>query len=190
MKPIGFLLVAVLLTARENPFVSAGNELKGVTPTPSTYLTKETIRLPSSARIVKSITIEIINHDGSIDKITLPINKEADWHSPLVLLHEPPKADTTIKPSKTAGFTIQNKTLTIATNARILRDFTLTNPFRIVVDVEKNGLKPLDIHLSKPPFIHLSTLKTEKFDRMIVALDAAYNYQLSSYPDFFKIELY
>lgn len=83
------IFVVVLLNARENPFeLVASPSAVG-----KTMQIKENrkdfesaaINLPSSARILKSVSVSFQNLDGSINEEVISIEQNVNWHFPLVL---------------------------------------------------------------------------------------------------------
>lgn len=93
---LGVVLVCLstLLLARENPFTSAINpsDIGKATLIKEEKVEFDTakITLPSSARILKSASVAFQNLDGSISEEIIAINKEVDWHYPLVLHSQKP----------------------------------------------------------------------------------------------------
>ncbi len=84
-----FALLILSLNARENPFfpyqnqkdlVLTNNQTEQFTP-----LKQTSILLPNSARVLKKVTVEIQNLDGSISKRELILNQSIDWHLPIFI---------------------------------------------------------------------------------------------------------
>lgn len=84
-----FLVIAVMMEARENPFESSlSPENVGQTTQikdERTDFSATKITLPSSARILKSATVTFQNLDGSISEEVVAIEQNVDWHLPLIL---------------------------------------------------------------------------------------------------------
>ena len=84
-----FLVIAVMMEARENPFESSlSPENVGQTTQikdERTDFSTTKITLPSSARILKSATVTFQNLDGSISEEVVAIEQNVDWHLPLIL---------------------------------------------------------------------------------------------------------
>ncbi|ATB70895.1 AMIN family periplasmic protein [Sulfurospirillum diekertiae] len=84
-----FLSLAVILEARENPFetnmspqdVGQTTQIKEE----RTDFVNASLTLPSSARILKSASVTFQNLDGSISEEVVGIEKNIDWHLPLIL---------------------------------------------------------------------------------------------------------
>ncbi|WP_263833395.1 AMIN domain-containing protein [Sulfurospirillum oryzae] len=84
-----FLSLAVMSVARENPFeTSMSPQSVGQTTQikdERADFTSTTLSLPSSARILKSASVTFQNLDGSISEEIVAIDKNVDWHLPLIL---------------------------------------------------------------------------------------------------------
>lgn len=83
----------MLLLARENPFLPPDKNPKqhqttNIEPA-RRILSSAQIPLPSTARLVKKVTVEYQNLDGSIERKTIPLEDEIDWHYPLVITQSP-----------------------------------------------------------------------------------------------------
>lgn len=94
-----FLFLMVHLEARENPFESpvSSAEVGKMTDIEerSEDFESVSVELPSTARILKSVTVAFQNIDGSIAKEERQIDQNIDWHLPLILA---PKASKTVAP--------------------------------------------------------------------------------------------
>jgi hypothetical protein len=100
-----FLSLAMILEARENPFeTSMSPQSVGQTTQikdERTDFTHTTIALPSSARILKSVSVTFQNLDGSISEEIVAIEQNVDWHLPLILSSQKPQnatATSTVAP--------------------------------------------------------------------------------------------
>ncbi|HIP44913.1 MAG TPA: hypothetical protein EYG93_06240 [Sulfurospirillum arcachonense] len=84
-----FILLCVSLTARENPFeaVSASNTTGKATYKKDTRqnFSSTKVKLPSSARILKSVEFHFQNLDGSIESKKVSIDHKIDWHDELIV---------------------------------------------------------------------------------------------------------
>lgn len=86
-------LLPILLFARENPFLPPDKNQKhhqttNIEPA-RRVLSSAQIPLPSTARLVKKVIIEYQNIDGSIERKTIPLEDEIDWHYPLIITQSP-----------------------------------------------------------------------------------------------------
>lgn len=83
------IFLVALLDARENPFelVSSPSAVGKTMQIKENRKDFEsaTITLPSSARILKSVSVSFQNLDGSINEEIVAIEQNVNWHSPLVL---------------------------------------------------------------------------------------------------------
>jgi hypothetical protein len=137
MRIILFLLVFIILNARENPFIPViTNENKNL-------IKKDTLKeiqttLPSDARILKSITFTYQTLTGSILNKTIIINKAINWHSPIYISQQ--KIKHNFKKIKIAflNFYINKYNVLIETNDKMIRHFVLVEPFRVVFDFKAN----------------------------------------------------
>lgn len=133
------LCFAVSMNARENPFETVVSPLV----TGKTTQIKEnrrdfesaTVQLPSSARILKNISLEFQNLDGSISEEIVVIEQNIDWHYPLILSAF--KKDDTKK----------------------LQENALAEALPHVIDNQKN-LKKVD-NPPEIPFVHVVQEKNE-----------------------------
>lgn len=84
-----FLSLAVILEARENPFETnmSPHEVGQTTQIKEerTDFVNASLTLPSSARVLKSASVTFQNLDGSISEEVVGIEKNIDWHLPLIL---------------------------------------------------------------------------------------------------------
>ena len=89
-KIASFLLLCMAcVCARENPFEMADASIAEGKATQieekRTNFESATLKLPSSARILKSVSITFQNLDGSISEEVQGIDKDVDWHNTLTL---------------------------------------------------------------------------------------------------------
>lgn len=184
-----FILLLTLFffssVARDNPFsdfvtqeafpVSTNN------PETLSDLKKEEIRLPNSARIVKRVIIEYQNLDGSIEQLTTELNKNVDWHMPIVVTHSK-------KPAKGSYFTTnlklpfmtflsKQKSLKLLTKDTLIRHFMIPNPHRIVLDMKgSSGVRSRRYTNFKPPFQEVRIGNHKEYYRVVIELDGQYEY--------------
>lgn len=187
-----FFLTCALLYGRDNPFFPADPNEKQM-PTSNKIETlkpfsTQKISLPSSARAIKGLVIHYQNMDGSIASETLVLNNKIDWHKPLILSHgTSPSATSSKEGSKSKSietehitFTASGKTLKLATKDKMLRNFMLTSPHRIVMDFARDtSFKPQEYALNIPPFKRIRLGNHDKYYRVVVELDGQYAYTLN-----------
>ncbi len=183
MKKIALLTFLILsLSARDNPFQEVfGEKDIDMREAPNlqkpTYFTTETITLPTSARVVEEIVIKYKNVDGTVLNKNIKVNKDIDWHYPLVMTHTktkieyeaennvtakivtivpPPINDNltlanekiqTLKPFNFLTIDVFKNTILIETKDLKLRDFVTTNPDKIVLDLDRNIIKSMNNEL-------------------------------------------
>jgi len=186
------LITFVSLFARDNPFFpSDPNEIQTTTSNRVETLTpfnKRYIHLPNSARAVKSITISYQNLDGSISHESIELNNKIDWHEPFVIYQEQGlKANKKAKkPYKTINakfikFTPDGKKMRIVTKDKLLRNFMLTSPHRVVLDFSRDtSFKPKKYALNQMPFKKIRMGNHDKYYRVVIELDGQYKYKLEA----------
>jgi len=182
------ILSFYLLWGRENPFAPMVVNKNSVL-IKKTFFKEKKFQLPSDARVLKSVTFEYQSLNGSIKKITFPIEKEVDWHNPLLL-----QSLKKVMPKKyiKVGFLkffIDNKSVTIFTNEKILRNFLLVAPFRYVIDfqAEKNFLSYSKT--IKDSFVKAIKIGNHNgFYRVVLFLDGEYKSKIKKIQKGYKIE--
>ncbi len=222
------LSLLIVADARENPFVSF-SATKNVT----THITEEradfngTIHtLPSSARILKSVTLTFQNLDGSIGEDVVGVEQNVDWHKPIVVEYKksaeeslplPPVAKKeSIKSVKQEPEKIVQSTPKLQQEAKVenfqlndkisftlgeneirlfnkdikIRDFLVTNPYKIVLDFKKDGVfSTKTISFQKAPFVSATMGDHDGFYRIAILLDGQYRYALEAFDGGYVIRL-
>lgn len=111
MQKVLWLILSVMMIAeaRENPFRatdSAANVGKATQIDEKLEdFNTSSIVLPSTARILKSVTVTFQNLDGSISEEVVGIDKVADWHYPLILSPKKPVVEAPAPVSTSAAKT-------------------------------------------------------------------------------------
>ena len=192
---LSILLLLTALEARENPFFPSegekditisSNEKSSLTP-----LKRATITLPTYARVIESVTINYKNLDGSQESKSLELGNAIDWHLPVFIsqsygpmANKPPKKEKKKSFKKIgsipyASFYSWGKTLKINTKDRMIRDFLLVKPHRIVLDFDRDT--SLKSYLKKNPkniFTKIRVGNHDKYYRVVIELDGYYSYRL------------
>lgn len=190
------LLTFTLLDARENPFFPATGELDVPLSTNQKEslqpLKRVTITLPSSARVIESVTVKYKNIDGSVVSKTEKIEQSVDWHLPLFLSQNyndgtPIQKKKVVKKSYKKLLTLKfisiyesSNALKISTKDGMIRDFLLVKPHRIVCDFKRE----IDIRSFEKAFGKKSIVKRIKignhsgYYRVVIELDGYYNYKI------------
>jgi len=230
-----FLLILSTLQARENPFFPLNNE------TDMSYTSNEdfnyppfkqaSIVLPSSARVIKKVTIEYEMLDASTQTKTIEINNEIDWHLPIFIsqsytnikhkneklesiLKEPVvtkthrkrrikrtvirKKEKTLKKSnfkKIASFhkdifLVKEKTIKLVTKNKIIRNFLLVKPHRIVLDLDADiKMKSFNKVFNKSIFKSIRIGDHKGYYRVVIELDGLYTYSTKKLKDGYSFTL-
>ena len=145
------------LEARENPFFPATtqDEMPYTTNNQQAFtpLQQATISLPTHARVIKKVTIQYQSLDGSIKTKSLNLNNSVDWHNPIVIsqqntqkikaqiIKQPIKKERFKKlfSFKYASFFTKANSIKIITDDKLIRNFLLVNPHRIVIDFKRDA---------------------------------------------------
>ncbi|MBM0637235.1 AMIN domain-containing protein [Campylobacter sp. VicNov18] len=157
-----------LAYTQDNPFKSEQNASWGASP----QFQKEEVRFNSSARILKSITFNYINLDGSEDKIDLDVNKSIDWHDTYTIsrfkspdpsrvldvsVTIPEKNSSKQESNATASveipldvskiydfisYAVYKNKIKLNTNDKMITDFSVGNPSKIVIDFRSHFVSP------------------------------------------------
>lgn len=203
MTKIFFLCAALMstITARENPFFAAAES--SALPVTSNMLesrpklTSLPYNLSTQARVLKEISFTVQNVDGSIETRTVAVDKDIDWHAPLIISQSSRSHSTEsgISDGKSSsadfGFIhidTHGKRLVIKTNDTLVRHFALTDPNRIVIDYKHQ--EPFTLKnkaLNAPPYTSVSIANHGKFVRVTLTLDGKYDYSLKNSAGFVSI---
>jgi len=198
------LIIALILSflflnsnARENPFLPSKINKETKKPTNKENLhhpfLSQTINLPSSARVLKEITIKYQNLDGSVSAKTVTVEKGIDWHKPLIIKQKREELSSlstakqkknvtkskTIKINRFLTVILKNRKIFLKTKDRKIRHFMMTKPNKIIIDFKN----PSDIVSksvnTKVPFIKNITVGNHKgYYRVVFLLDGYYKYKL------------
>ena len=192
------LLLLTVSTARENPFFPAegekdmpytSNEDRTLPP-----LKRATLSLPSQARVIKKVTIEYKSLDGSIEQKSIELQNSVDWHLPIFIsqsyigdTQEPKQENKTpsrkvrqksfkkIASFKYGSFFASSKTLKIITDDKIIRNFMLVEPHRIVIDFDRDtSLKTYTKINKNSIFKKIRIGNHAGYYRVVVELDGQY----------------
>jgi len=202
------LFLLITLDARENPFFPSKGE-KDIPYTSTTVkqavpLKRSSITLPSSARIIKKVTIEYENLDATIEKRSIDLDNSVDWHLPIFISQNYSQTETKneskeaaktpgkkkvikykeIASIKYAKFLSSQKTLKIVTNDKIIRNFLLVKPHRIVLDFKKDAsLKSYTKENKKGIFCKVRVGNHSGYYRAVIELDGLYRYKMQKVSD-------
>jgi len=197
-----FLIFIMLipLLGRDNPFFPS-DPTKRQTPTTNRVenlkpYTTQTLSLPNSARAIKKISITYLNLDGSISSEELELNNAIDWHEPFIVSQKSSKKKD-VKKNQTKSKVINvkfiqfipaEKSIKIKTKDNMLRNFMLTSPHRIVLDFSRDtSFKPKYFDITEIPFKQIRMGNHDKYYRVVIELDGAYNYKVQSSKEVYTI---
>jgi len=184
------LLIVIIffnLYGRENPFIPI---IKNENPT---IVKKEpfksiTTKLPTDARVLKSITFNYQSLDSSIKQKTIQINQPIDWHNPIIIsqLQHKEKAFKLVVHFLT--FYISKDKVLIETKDKLLREFVLIKPFRYVLDFEGNknflGYK----RVTKTFIKKINVGNHNNFYRIVLYLDGVYKPKIKQVKKGYQID--
>ncbi|MGL2589504.1 AMIN domain-containing protein [Helicobacter pylori] len=194
-KMIGLVAVLSVLLARDNPFepeINSKNLQGGFSGIYDDYLKEIHVDLPTSARILKKITLTYQDIDGSIHSKVVGIDKSIDWHYPLKLSQHTLNQTPFEKRYQIQDFDflMVNNTMILRSPYKILRSFVLVNPYRIVLDTQKG---PLDIYqnmdLNQKFFSHIKVGTHKDYYRITLILDGKYRYLLEEKNGAYELKL-
>ncbi|WP_294960544.1 AMIN domain-containing protein [Sulfurimonas sp.] len=195
------LFLLITLEARENPFFPAKGE-KDIPYTSNNVksleaLKRSSITLPSSARIIKKVTIEYANLDASIETKSIILDNSIDWHLPIFISQSYAQTENKTKQIqatskkiksikykqiasvKYAKFLSSNKTLKVLSKDKIIRNFLLVNPHRIVLDFKRDAsLKSYIKENKKGIFTKVRVGNHSGYYRAVIELDGQYRYKM------------
>lgn len=184
-----FLMISSLVSGRDNPFEpfllpkesshNSNQEAKD-------YFEAFDFKLPTTARVLKDITVTYQNIDGSIETKTLHIDQSIDWHYPLRLTQQNAlvSEETQYYSALPFEFIIKKNKLYIHSSYKMQRNFVLPKPYRIVIDVDKplknsSNLRNI-IEINKKYFTKISIGTHERFYRVVITLDGQYQYDFTA----------
>ncbi|EMH03432.1 hypothetical protein HMPREF1407_01229 [Helicobacter pylori GAM244Ai] len=194
-KMIGLVVVLSVLLARDNPFepeINSKNLQGGFSGIYDDYLKEIHVDLPTSARILKKITLTYQDIDGSIHSKVVGIDKSIDWHYPLKLSQHTLNQTPFEKRYQIQDFDflMSNNTMILRSPYKILRSFVLVNPYRIVLDTQKG---PLDIYqnmdLNQKFFSQIKVGTHKDYYRITLILDGKYRYLLEEKNGAYELKL-
>lgn len=197
MKKIFFMfyLLFIVLYARDNPFeplLSPKESSHKPSDDNRNYFENFDFKLPSTARILKNITVTYQNIDGSLQTQTLDIDQNIDWHYPLrisqqnALLNDQAKYYV-VKPFE---FFIKNNELYIHTTDKIQRNFVLPDPYRIIIDIDRKDKNINEaLNINRKYFTKISIGTHNNFYRIVITLDGQYQYKITQENDYYVLSL-
>lgn len=198
MKKISFVLIATatLLTARTNPFfMPSGVQELGITSNSiKTYppLKSASITLPSSARILKQVSVKFINIDGSVGTKTIHLSNKIDWRVPIFIsqafvtsakessVKQINKPADTVQFHKFLTLKIFSQSVDFATKDKNLRFFMMISPYRAVLDFKReSSFLSFYKRLNNTIFKSVAIGNHNGYYRVVLELDGDYGCQVS-----------
>jgi hypothetical protein len=172
-------------------------------------LKRATLTLPSTARTIQSVTVAYKNLDGSIVQKKVMIKNRVDWHLPIFISQnynianvgmnsdaQKSKTRRKIGYKKIASldfitFFGDKKRVKILTKDKLLRNFLLVKPQRIVCDFKRDtDIGSFIKKAYKGSLFTKIKVGTHKgYYRVVIELDGYYAYKLSHIPGGYMITL-
>ena len=212
-----FFIIFVFLTslnARENPFFpSTGEKDIPITSNISTELSplkRATITLPSTARVIEGVSIKYKSLDGSKHTQSIELDNTVDWHLPIFISQsygsdekkvEKVKKTQQVEKKKSSykkiasikliSFYAKDKKLKVITKDKVIRDFLLVKPHRIVCDFKRDtNIKSFVKDTSKNSlFTKIRIGNHDGYYRVVIELDGYYRYKMKEISDGYIFEL-
>jgi len=199
MKQISSFLfisaVATLLYARENPFVSfvdmSQMPITSLDPIVKEELKEFEFSLPAGAMIIDSIVVHYQDASGKVKSQSYEVDKKINWHYPLYLSHTPKKHFETkeYQPLNFVKIVHEGTTIRIYTTNRMIRNFHLVNPFKLVFDFENKQSFLTKREKMDKPVVEYAVGNHGNYYRVVFEFDATYRYEVKKMPNGVKIEL-
>jgi len=200
IKIIFIVMILLLsLNARENPFFPATTQEDLLNPSSikkePTPLKRATLRLPFTARVIEGVSIHYKNIDGSKQSQSIEIENTIDPNLPIFIsqnyegptLKQEKKNDSyeKIASIKLISFFENDKKLKVLTKDKIIRNFMLTKPNRIVFDLQrKTNIKSFEKKIAEGSlFTKISIGSHGTYYRVVIAYNGHYKYDLKECKD-------
>ena len=212
MKKIFLLLLVALISldARENPFfVAEGEEDIPITSNKKLLiapLKQATITLPSTARVIEGVTVRYKTLDGAQHTKTIELENSIDWHLPIFISQSyqsiNQKSATKIQHKKSKyhkilslpfiSFYESQSKMKIITKDKMLRNFMLVKPHRIVCDFQRQiDIRSYNKNAPKDSKFTQLRIGTHKgYYRVVINLDGYYTYKMKETSNGYMIELH
>jgi hypothetical protein len=188
------LLSASVLFARTNPFVPASDthELNVTSNQAGPYksFNGASLVLPSSARVIREVTVKFINLDGSVGRKSIYLDNSVDWHLPIFISQSYNSTNTqTVEKQKHFNqvlkfhsfLTLQflKKSVEILTKDKNIRHMLMVDPYRVVLDFRrKSDFASLVKKIPKSIFKKVLIGNHTSYYRIVIELDGQYAYSI------------
>ncbi len=185
-----FLILISFLFARDNPFepvIKPENQIVK----PPVYFQYKKVYFPNDARILKKVIFVYQNLNGEIEKKEVLINKNIDFHKPVILKHTA-KEFGLIRMNFFDLFVmyIKNHTIFIKTKDALIRKMFLLNPFRLVLDFRRDADFLTISKIVKNSIVKkVSVGNHNGYYRVVIYFDAKYVFNIKELNNGVKIEL-
>lgn len=188
------LFIPLTLLSRENPFFPVdsaqeipltSNQIKKAPP-----LKRASMTLPSTARTIERVTVEYKNLDGSIATKKIELHNAVDWHLPLFISQnygaspeKPLRNRTSYKKIASLpfiAFYASDEKLKVVSKDKMIRNFLLVKPHRIVCDFRRaTDIRSYVKKFKKPSLFKKIRVGTHKgYYRVVIDLDGYYQYKV------------
>jgi len=168
----------LMLFSRDNPFTPVISPQNNLTIKPK-YFQKAKIYLGKDARILKKIVFVYQNVNGDEKNYTVYIDKNIDFHSPIIILHKKENFPIIKEDFKVLKFIVKNKKIFIKTKDKLIRNFFLLSPFRLVLDFKKESDFPTIKKSFTDSFVKKIIIGAHgNFYRVVIYLDTKYLYNI------------
>ena len=183
------LLLGVILFARINPFEPVITP-KNTSVIKPEYFKEAKVYLPSDARVLKKVIFVYQNLNSDIKQKEVVINKDIDFHSPIILQHKPaPVKLKKYRISKFLTIYVKDKKILLKTKDKLIRHFFLVKPFRIILDFKRYSNFPTIKKRISDKFLKKVVVGAHgKYYRVVLYFDANYKYKLTKTIEGVKIE--
>jgi hypothetical protein len=192
------LVLISSLNARQNPFFPSKNETDISFSTNKVSkiepLKRATLTLPSTARTLESVTITYKNLDGSIVSKKELLGNSVDWHLPIFVSQniggDEKRPNAKVVPKRSEPLTklaslsfislyANKKQFDLITKDKMLRNFLLTKPHRIVCDFKRDiNIRSYEKNIDTKSIIKKIKLGSHKgYYRVVIELDGLYRYK-------------
>lgn len=209
MNKISFILIIAVtfVSARINPFFIS-QSLTNLSITSNHLqaypaLHNASISLPSSARILKQVTVKFINVNGSVGTKTINFSNKIDWRVPIYISQSLTRSSKSasvklnIKPVDIIKFhkfltlNIFSQSATFLTKDKKLRYFMMVSPYRAVLDFKrKNNFLSFNKQIKNSIFKTVAIGNHNGFYRVVLELDGDYRCLVSTTKQGYKLSCF
>ncbi len=179
---------------RDNPFVPALKQdqmpVTSSDPQVKQTLRTQEIKLPQGAKLLHAVTVHYQDSSGEVKSKEYAVDKKVDWHYPLKLTQSTesaPKKHYTL--TDFVSITQKDYTATVHSSDMVIRDFHLTDPFKIVLDFRSDKSFATQTVQMEKPFEKAVVGEHRGYYRIVLQMDAVYEYALTTIDKGVKLEL-